>query len=73
MRLSVIAGILLMGLSMAACTTTYTPAELEADEIKRDESDARGDRNDEEIGEEGGQNDVDSDEQIEMDYDQGEL
>ena len=73
MRLSAIAGILLMGLSMAACTTTYTQAELEAMEVKTDESDAQGDRNDEEIGEEGGQNAVDTDEQEEMDYDQGEL
>ena len=73
MRLSAIAWILLVGLSMPGCTTTYTQSELDAKEVKIDQADAQEDQDDEEIGEEGGQNSVDEDQQEVQDLDQGSL
>lgn len=55
----------LTGLSLASCTTTYTPAELAAEERKEDAAARSEEKRDREIGEEGGANVQAIDEEIE--------
>jgi hypothetical protein len=56
---------LLLALGGSTCTSTYTQANLDAEEGKQDASPAAEVKRDEQIGEQGGANEKAIDEQIE--------